>query len=526
VSSGRSSTSRRQAASRADLASPLRILLLEDDPGDAEVIQDLLESDHFVCDVTRVETRDEFLDALPRVGFDLILADYTLPSFDGLTALTLAQKICPDLPFIFVAGTLGEETAIDSLKRGATDYVLKTRLSRLAPSVKRALCEARERTERKKAETALRRSEMYLAEAQSLSRTGSFGWDVLTGEIYWSDETYRIFEYEPATKPTLQMIVDRTHPDDRMRVSQIIDRVSIERSDFSVEHRLMMPNGSVKYLQVVARRAADEDPESLLLFGAVIDITERKRSEDERGRLRQLEADLTRTNRLSVMGELAASLTHEILQPIAGVAQSATACLNWLQREPPEIEETRRCISDVINSANRAARIIDRNRSLYSRESPQRELIDLNEIIREMIVLLQDAANRESISIRGELDPELPRAMADRVQLQQVLMNLMLNGIEAMKAKSGELHVSSKRTEDDRLLISVVDSGVGLPRNEPERIFEAFFTTKPEGTGMGLSISRKIIEAHGGSLWASANTGPGSTFQFVLPTRDDSLISG
>ncbi|SIO55859.1 PAS domain S-box-containing protein [Bradyrhizobium erythrophlei] len=501
------------------MPSPLRILLLEDDPGDAEVIQDLLEADHFVCDVTRVETRDELLDALRSVGFDLILADYTLPSFDGITALKLAHSMCPDLPFIFVAGTLGEEAAIDSLKMGATDYVLKTRLSKLAPSVERALCEAQERTERKKAETALRFSEMYLAEAQRLSHTGSFGWDSSTGEIYWSDETYRIFEYDPTTKPTLQMVVDRSHPDDRMRVSQIIDRVSIERSDFSVEHRLMMPNGSVKFLQVVAHRAVGEDSKALLFLGAVTDITERKRAEEEHGRLRQLEADLARINRLSVMGELAASLTHEILQPIAGVTMSARACSNWLQREPPEIEQTRRGISDIMKNANRAAHIIDRNHSLYSRRTPQRELIDLNEIIREMITLLQDAANRELVSIRGELDPALPRTMADRVQLQQVLMNLMLNGIEAMKEKSGELRVSSKRTEDGRLLISVTDSGAGLPRNEAERIFEAFFTTKPQGTGMGLSISRRIIESHGGSLWASANTGPGSTFQFVLPTR-------
>jgi PAS domain S-box-containing protein len=501
------------------MSSLLRILMLEDDPGDAEVIQDYLEPDHFVCEITRVETRGEFLDALRSVDFDLILADYTLPSFDGLAALKLAHGICPDLPFIFVAGTLGEEAAIDSLKMGATDYVLKTRLSKLVPSVERALGEARERAERKKAETGLRRSEMYLAEAQRLSHTGSFGWDVLRGEIYWSDETYRIFEYEPTTKPTLQMVVDRTHPDDRMHVSQIIDRVSVERSGFSVEHRLMMPNGSVKYLQVVARPAADEDPEALLLLGAVTDITERKRAEEVRERLRQLEIDLTRINRLSVMGELAASLTHEIVQPIAGVTASARACLNLLQREPPKIEEVRRVISYIMNSANRAALIIDRNRSLFSRGSPRRELIDPNETIREMIVFLQDAANRELVSIRGELDPTVPRTMADRVQLQQVLMNLMLNGIDAMKEKSGELRVSSKRTEDGQLLISVTDSGTGLPRDEPERIFEAFFTTKPEGTGMGLSISRRIIESHGGRLWASANTGPGSTFQFVLPTR-------
>jgi DNA-binding response OmpR family regulator len=179
---------------------PLRILLLEDDTADAELIQELLEVAHFVCDVTRAQTRAEFLDALDTADVDLILADYKLPAFDGLSALELALSARPNLPFIFVSGTLGEDVAIEALKIGATDYVLKTRLSRLVPSVQRALREAQERAERKKAEEALRRSEMYLAEAQRLSHTGSFGWKVSSGEIYWSDETYRIFECEPDDK--------------------------------------------------------------------------------------------------------------------------------------------------------------------------------------------------------------------------------------------------------------------------------------------------------------------------------------
>ena len=262
------------------MTDPLQILLLEDEPGDAELIQELLEVDHFVSEVTRVQTRTEFLAALENVDIDLILADYKLPSFDGLSALKLAQSARPDLPFIFVSGTLGEDVAIEALKIGATDYVLKTRLSRLVPSVQRALREAREKAERKKAEEALRRSEMYLAEAQRLSHTGSFDWDVLSGEIYWSDETYRIFGCERATKPTVQMVIDRTHPDDRMHLRQIIDRASIERSGFSSEHRLMMVDGSVKYLRVVAHRASGEDPESVLFIGAVTDITESKRAEE------------------------------------------------------------------------------------------------------------------------------------------------------------------------------------------------------------------------------------------------------
>jgi PAS domain S-box-containing protein len=619
---------------------PLQILLLEDDPGDAELIQELLEVDHFVGEVTRVQTRTEFLAALENVDVDLILADYKLPSFDGLSALKLAQSARPNLPFIFVSGTIGEDVAIEALKIGATDYVLKTRLSRLVPAMQRALREAREKAERKKAEEALRRSEMYLAEAQRLSHTGSFGWDVLSGEIYWSDETYRIFECERATKPTVQMMIDRTHPDDRMHLRQIIDRASIERSGFSAEHRLMIANGFVKYLRVVAHRARGEDPESVFFIGAVTDITEskraeetlreqanllnlthdaifvrdingvitywnrgakelygwsaekaegkiarellktvfpiprerimaellssgrwegelvrtkkdgtqvvvasrwslqrdargtpvaaletdnditeRKRADEERERLRQLEGDLARINRVSMMGELAASLGHEIMQPITAAAMNARACLRWLQRESPEIGEARQSISRIITNVDRAAGIIDRNRSLYRRGVPQRELIDLNEIIRQMVILLHDAANRHSISIRTDLDAALPTTTADRVQLQQVLMNLMLNGIEAMRDESGELRVTSQRTEDGQLLISVIDLGIGLPGEEAERIFEAFFTTKPQGTGMGLSISRRIIESHGGRLWATSNTRRGTTFQFTLPNE-------
>src|ERR1700724_2408852 len=273
----------REARERAERKKPeealLRILLLEDSIQDAELIQELLEADHFVCEVSRVQTRAEFVAALEHNGIDLILADYKLPSFDGLSALKLALSARPDLPFIFVSG-FGEEIAIEALTSGATDYVLKTRLSRLVPSVQRALREARERAERKKAEEALRRSEMYLAAAEQLSHTGSFGWNASTGEIYWSDETYRIFECEPTTKPTVQIVIDRSHPDDRMHLGQIIDRASIDRSDFSAEHRLMMADGSVKYLRVVAHRASGEDPESVLFIGAVTDITESKRDEE------------------------------------------------------------------------------------------------------------------------------------------------------------------------------------------------------------------------------------------------------
>src|SRR5271165_3521800 len=284
------------------MTSSLKILLLEDDSSDAEVVQGLLEAEQFVCEITRVQTRAEFEAALEQNKIDLILADYKLPSFDGVSALKLAVSARPDVPFIFVSGTLGEELAIEALKMGATDYVLKTGLSRLAPSVRRAMRESEGRAERKKAGEALRRSEAYLAEAQQLSHTGSFGWNVSSGEVYWSDETYRIFGYETTTRPTVQMVIERTHPDDRMQLQQIIERAATGRGDFTVEHRLMMPEGSVKYVRAVARPSTGDDPQSLVYVGAVIDITERKRAEGEHDRLRQLEADLAHMNRLTTLG--------------------------------------------------------------------------------------------------------------------------------------------------------------------------------------------------------------------------------
>src|ERR1700692_3882091 len=210
---------------------PLRILSIEDDPKDAKLIQDLLEAEGVVCEVTRVDTQAALLASVEQGGIDLILADYSLPSFDGISALKFAMKACPDVPFIFVSGTLGEEVAIEALKIGATDYILKTRLSRLVPAVLRALREATQRAERKQAEESLRQSETYLAEAQRLSRTGSFGWSILSGEIYWSEESHKIFEYDRAVKPTLELVFRRIHPDDRDLVQQTIDRGSEARAN-------------------------------------------------------------------------------------------------------------------------------------------------------------------------------------------------------------------------------------------------------------------------------------------------------
>jgi len=251
----------------------------------------------------------------------------------------------------------------------------------------------------------------------------------------------------------------------------------------------------------------------------VLDLTERKRAEEERERLRQVQGDLAYMSRVATMGELAASLAHEIKQPIAAAVTNARTCALWLERETPDLAEASEAASRTVNAAMRASDIVDRVRSLYTRGAPQRQPVDVNDIIQEMVVLLQHEAGRRAVAIRTELAERLPDIIADRVQVQQVLMNLMLNGIEAMKDAPGELVITSQGTDGGPLLISVSDSGGGIPPEQAERIFDAFFTTKPHGTGMGLSISRTIVESHGGRLSASNNSTRGATFQFTLPAE-------
>jgi signal transduction histidine kinase len=248
---------------------------------------------------------------------------------------------------------------------------------------------------------------------------------------------------------------------------------------------------------------------------------ERKLAREERERLRQAQADLAHINRVTTMGELTASLAHEIKQPISAAITNAKTCLRWLRRDEPDVAEASEAALRIVKDVTRAADIISKISLPFKKGALQHELVDINELIREMIVLLRSEASRYSISIRGELGNDLPKIMADRVELQQVLMNLMLNGIEAMKdmGAGGELTIKSQQDDNRQLLISVGDTGVGLEPEQAEQIFNAFFSTKPQGTGMGLPISRSIIESHGGRLWATSNSGPGATFQFTLPSE-------
>jgi PAS domain S-box-containing protein len=255
-------------------------------------------------------------------------------------------------------------------------------------------------------------------------------------------------------------------------------------------------------------------------YGTSADIEDRKRAEEEREKLR---ADLAHVNRVSILGELAASVSHELKQPIAAAMTNANTCIRWLKRDQPDVGQALQATSRIIKDGSHATEIIDRLRSLYKKSPPQRELVDVDEIVCEMLVLLRGEANRYSISMRTELAPDLPKITADRVQLQQVFMNLMLNAIEAMKDTAGELTIKTEMGQGGPVLISVSDTGVGLPNEKTEQIFNAFFTTKPQGSGMGLSISRSIVESHGGHLWATANSGRGTTFYFTVPAAAEVL---
>src|SRR6478736_958176 len=259
---------------------PLRVLHLEDDARDTELVQATLEGEGIQSELTRVERKQDFLAALKRENLDLILADYTLPSFDGLSALRIAQQRSPEVPFIFVSGTLGEDVAIEALKTGATDYVLKTRLARLGPAVTRALGEAREKAERARAETALRRSEAFLAEGQRISHTGSWSWNVSSGEVSWSEEHFRIFGFDPEkTEPSFQLFMETVHPEDRSFIERSLDEATKEKRGFDLEFRIALADGSIKHVQGVGRTVLGESGNVDGYVGTTVDITGRKRGE-------------------------------------------------------------------------------------------------------------------------------------------------------------------------------------------------------------------------------------------------------
>jgi PAS domain S-box-containing protein len=366
----------------------------------------------------------------------------------------------------------------------------------------------------------LKRGQAHLAEAQKLTHTGSWAWRVADRKtVHLSEEFYRIYGFDPAAGgPTWEEYFERVHPDDRLKWKGIIERAIGEKADYDQEFRILLPNGMVKWIHTVGHPVLSDAGDLEQFVGSSTDITERKSAEQEREKLRQLEADLAHINRVSTLGEMAASLAHEIKQPIAAAITSANSCIEWLAHEPPNLDRARGAAARIDKYGNRAAEIIDRIRSFYRKSPSTRKLVNVNGIVQEMLTLLKGEATRYSVGMNTALASDLPKIMVDRVQLQQVFMNLMLNAIEAMKDSGGELTVKSE-LQDGQLQFSVSDTGVGLPTEGVDQMFSAFFTTKPQGSGMGLAISRSIVESHGGRLWASSNNGRGASFHFTLPIQ-------
>lgn len=504
-------------------------------------------------------------------------------------------------------------------------------------------------TEQKVAEEALRSSQTYLMEAQKLTHTGSCAIDGSRQIQYWSDQMFEIFGFDPEQGlPTFDQWAQRIHPEDRDKFRVAGDKTFLEKVHCDTEFRIVRPDGTLKHIHGIGHPLLSPSGELIQVVGTMVDITERKRSEQERERLRevhrvvvetasdavisadetgviqfanpatmrvfgydpkeligkpltilmpeamrdlhekgfgrylttgqrhinwqgteliglrkdgqqfpvevsfgelttnghrvftgflrditerklaeegrerlrQMQADLAHITRVSTMGELTASLAHEIKQPIGAAVTNAEACIRLIDRQEPDLSEAREAALETIRDARRAADIIDRVRSLYQKGSSELENVDLNYLIEEMVIVMGSEANRHAVTIYSDLAPELPHVTADRVQLQQALMNLMLNGIEAMQATGGQLRLKSQLARDGQLLVSVSDTGIGVPIQNLDKIFDAFFTTKTRGTGLGLVITRSIVQSHGGQIWVTANSGPGTTFNFTLPVQE------
>jgi PAS domain S-box-containing protein len=365
----------------------------------------------------------------------------------------------------------------------------------------------------------LRREQAYLAEAQSLAHIGSWACNLATREIFHSsDENARLYGFDPGQGPLpFDLFYGTILPEDERVIRPKLENAIRAGADYDVEFRIRRADGDVRFLRGIGHHNPSQEVGEY--FGITVDITERKRAEEERERLHLLEADLAHINRVNMMGELAAALAHEIKQPIAASITSANACLRWLGHSPPDLERARAAAARIDREGNRAADIINSLRAFYKTGPPgERQLVDVKGTIEEMRVLLQAEAARYSVTIQTDLEPGIPNVLVDRVQLQQILMNLMLNAIEAMKDGGGTLTISSGVNSEGHLIVSISDTGVGLAPESAELIFNPFHTTKPQGTGMGLTITRSILEAYGGRVWATANPGAGATFHFTLPS--------
>ena len=479
------------------MKSTLRVLLLEDDPTDADLVEETLEAAGIGCQFTRIETESELIASLQRGGFEIVLADYTLPAFDGLSALKITRENWPDLPFIFVSGTLGEEVATDALKIGATDYVLKTRLSRLAPSVHRALCESRERAERKRAEDALRRSEAYLATAQRLSHTGSFGWNVDKGEIFWSDEAFRIFEWQPVPTVTMDMVLERTHPEDRAAVKELVDRVSTGKTAFDFEHRLLLPEGAVKHLRVMGQPSRSEAG-GFEFVGAVTDITEHKRAEE----ILKREFNVRLEERVGERMRIARELHDTLLQSFQGLLLKFQAVSFMLQDRP----DARNTLEDAIEQARAA--IVEGRDAVEGLRSSTLVSADLAPAIGTLGEELRISQNGRGADFLLQVEGT-PRDLAAHLpdEVYRIAGEALRNAFRHAGARRIELEI---RYDQCEFRVRVRDDGSGIGAKVPAgRVLPGHY---------GLAGMEERAKLVGGKLVISSEPDSGTEVELTIPS--------
>jgi PAS domain S-box-containing protein len=379
-------------------------------------------------------------------------------------------------------------------------------------------------SDQKRAEKALQRSEAFLAEGQRLSEMGSFSWRVATDEVRWSEQLYRIYELEVGVPVTLELIRTRVHPEDvsLLEKMKLVEQARTGVTRFEWQYRLLMPDDSIKYLHAVAHAIRDEDG-PLEYIAAVQDVTARRQSEDALDKAR---AQLTHVARITSLGVLTASIAHELNQPLSGIITNANTCLRMLA-DSPDVDGARETARRTIRDGNRASEVLSRLRVLFTKKEPTPELVNLNEATREVIALSATDLQRNRVILRQELADDLPPVVGDRVQLQQVILNLLLNASDAMNGiddRPRQLMISTARDKGgDAVRLVVQDAGVGFDPETADRLFEAFYTTKSSGMGMGLSVSRSIIERHDGRIWAARNDGPGAAFSFSIPGAPDRM---
>jgi PAS domain S-box-containing protein len=379
-------------------------------------------------------------------------------------------------------------------------------------------------SQQKRAEKALRRSEAFLAEGQHLGQIGSFSWRVATDEITWSAELYRIYEIEIGVPVTLELIRSRVHPEDVSLIEKMktVDQERGDGHDFEWQYRLLMPNHSVKYMHAVAHATRDQDGH-LEYIASVQDVTGRMLTEEARDKAR---SELAHVAKVMSLGTLAASIAHEVNQPLSGIITNANTCLRMLAADPPNVEGARETTQRTIRDGNRASEVITRLRALFSKKAATAECVNLNEAALEVIALSLADLQKNGVVLRPELADDLPLVTGDRVQLQQVILNLLRNGSDAMSAvgdRPRQLVIRTEEEEGGHVRLTVKDAGTGVEAGSVDRLFQPFYTTKSGGMGIGLSVSRSIIESHHGRLWATLNDGPGTTFSFSIPRAPEGV---